>query len=151
MSEYAMTVFAICLLGGGLLMISYGREMGEGLAIGMISLSVILTPIAGVIKNAEPEDVINSLRGEYTDVENTADGVIEDAFAHGIALAVAEKFSVDADCVRVRTVNFDAANMRAEKIVIVLSRSAIAADYKAVESYINSLDLGVCNVQVEIG
>ncbi|MBO7195877.1 MAG: hypothetical protein J6V80_00925 [Clostridia bacterium] len=151
MSEYALTVFAICLATGALLMLTYGQGRAESLAVGIISLSVILTPLADMIFSAEPEDFLNSLKGESVEGEFGADGVIEDAFAEGIVHAVSDKFSLERANVRVRLVDFDAKNMRAEKIVLTLSGSAAVADYKAVEKYVNSLDLGVCNVQIEIG
>lgn len=151
MSEYAVSLFAICLVGGALLMLSYGQGRAESLAVGIITLSVILTPLADLVISADPEDFLNSLKGDVPQEELGAEGVIEDAFAEGIALAVAEKFSLDPDDIRVRLVRFDQQAMSAEGIVITLSGAAVIADYKAVEKYVNSLDLGVCNVQIEIG
>lgn len=151
MSEYAVSLFAICLVGGALLMLSYGQGRAESLAVGIITLSVILTPVADLVISYDPEDFLDSLRGDVPEGELGTEGVIEDAFAEGIIRAIAEKFSLDKSHLRVRLVDFDSNTMRAEKIVITLSGAAALADYKAVEKYVNSLDLGVCNVQIEIG
>jgi hypothetical protein len=76
---------------------------------------------------------------------------VEEFFADGVALAVAEKFSLDRDDIRVSLRNFNIENMSAERIRLTLSGVAALADYKAVERYVNSLDIGECDVEIEIG
>ena len=66
-------------------------------------------------------------------------------------LSAAEKFSLDRDLVRVNVVGFDFENMCAQSIEVVLSGRAAMADYRAIERYINDMDIGECNVEVGIG
>ena len=41
--------------------------------------------------------------------------------------------------------------MRAEKIKLTLLEGALWTDYQAVENYVNSLEIGKCEVDIEIG
>ena len=151
MSGFAFSVFAICLVGGIALLLCYGSDRGESLAVGIITLSVILTPLVREAAELDPEDWLDSVRGEVSEVSPEYIPVLEQAFSDGIKRAVAEKFSLNEDNVRISLVGFDAEKMRAERIRIVLRGSAALSDYRAVEKYINGLDLGECNVQIEIG
>lgn len=151
MTGFAFSVFAICLVGGIALLLCYGSDRGESLAVGIITLSVILTPLVREAAELDPEDWLDSVRGEVSEVSPEYIPVLEQAFSDGIKRAVAEKFSINEDNVRISLVGFDAEKMRAERIRIVLRGSAALSDYRAVEKYINGLDLGECNVQIEIG
>ena len=151
MTGFAFSVFAICLVGGIALLLCYGPDRGESLAVGIITLSVILTPLVREAAELDPEDWLDSVRGEVSEVSPEYIPVLEQAFSDGIKRAVAEKFSFNEDNVRISLVGFDAEKMRAERIRIVLRGSAALSDYRAVEKYINGLDLGECNVQIEIG
>lgn len=151
MNGYALSVFAICLIGGALTLLSHGSGMGERLAIGIVTLYIIISPLAEGLSDFNLDRFIDSLQGESVQVAPGHEGVIEDAFSDGVARAVAERFSLDRENIRVSLRNFDIENMRAEKIRLTLSGSAALADYKAVEKYVNSLDLGECDVEIEIG
>lgn len=151
MSEYAISVFAICLVGGVGLTLSYGQGRAERLAVGIIILCVILAPLVESISHFDPDGWLSEIdipeNGEGTELG----GVIEDAFADGIAKAVAEKFSLDSEDIRVRLYDFDQTSLRAEKIRIILSGRAALADYKAIEKYIDGMEIGECDVEIEIG
>lgn len=150
MSEYALAVFGICLVVGICLTISYGQGKAQSLALGIITLWVILSPLGDMIKHFDP----NSF-GQSIDVPEFSDGeidvVIEDAFADGICLAIADKFSLDRDEIRVRLYGFEKSKMCAEEIMVILSGRAALSDYKAVEKYINAMEVGECRVEIEIG
>ena len=150
MSEYALAVFGICLVVGICLTVSHGSGKAQSLALGIITLWVILSPLGDMAEHFDP----NSW-GESFDIPEYNSGeidiVIEDAFADGICSAVSDKFSLDREDVRVRLYGFDKTEMRAEKIMIILSGRAAFSDYKAVEKYINSMEVGECNVEIEIG
>ena len=150
MSSYAISIFAVCLLVGICLSLRYGRSGGESLALGIILLSVIISPLAdglinfdsGIFDNIEIPDGIG---------QEGIDAVIEDAFAEGICSAVAEKFSLDKDNIRVMLYNFDKESLTAGRIRIILSGGAALADYNAVEKYIDGLGVGECDVEIELG
>ena len=151
MSEYAFSVFAICLVGGVLSLLCHGSGMGERIVLGIVTLYIIISPLAGGLSSIDIDRWMDSLKGESVQVAPGYLGVVEESFADGIALAVAEKFSLDRDNIRVSLRNFDIENMSAERIRVTLSGVAALADYKAVERYVNSLDLGECDVEIEIG
>lgn len=148
MSEYALAVFGICLVVGICLALSNGSGKVQSLALGIITLWVILSPLGDMIEHFDPNSLDVDIP-EYSSGE--IDMIIEDAFAEGICTAVADKFSLDPDDIRVRLYGFDKEKMRAEKIMIILSGRAALSDYKAVEKYINSLEVGEGNVEIEIG
>lgn len=148
MSEYALAVFGICLVVGICLALSNGSGKAQSLALGIITLWVILSPLGDMIEHFDPNSFDVDIP-EYGSSE--IDMIIEDAFADGICTAVADKFSLDTDDIRVRLYGFDKEKMRAEKIMIIFSGRAALSDYKAVEKYINSLEVGEGNVEIEIG
>lgn len=151
MSEYFIGVFSVCLVGGICLTLAYGQGRGESLTVGIIILWVILSPIGESLAHFDPDGWLDSVEiPEYKD-ESEIGAVIEDAFADGLARAVAEKFSLRKENIRVRLYGFDRNKLRAERIRIILSGGAALADYKAVEKYINEMDIGECNVEIEIG
>ena len=148
MSEYALAVFGICLVVGICLTLSYGSSKAQSLALGIITLWVILSPLSDMIEHFDPNS-LDVVIPEYGSGE--IDVLLEDAFADGICNAVADKFSLNREDVRVRLYGFDKEKMRAEKIMIILSGRAALSDYKAVEKYINSMEVGEGNVEIEIG
>ena len=151
MSGYALGVFAICLVGGVLTLLSYGSAVSERVVIGIVTLYIIISPLASGLSDFNLDGWLESLKGENIQVAPEYEGVIEESFADGVARAVAEKFSLDKENIRVSLSGFDFSNLRAEKIRISLSGRAALADYKAVEKYVNGLELGECDVEIEIG
>ena len=79
------------------------------------------------------------------------EAVAEEAFSRGVASAVADEFSLDEKNLRVELYGFDFENMKAERIRVILSGRAALADYKGIEKYVNGLDIGVCECEIEIG
>ena len=151
MSQYYISIFAICLVGGVASLLSYGSGRAEKVAVGIVTLYVIVSPIVGYISEFDADKWLDSIKNEDTNISEEYSSVIEDAFGEGIALAISEEFSISKDDIRVRLYGFDSEKMQAEKIKIVLSGRASMSDYKAVERYIDSLNLGECDVEIEIG
>lgn len=151
MSEYVLGVFAICLAGGVASMLSYGSGKAEIIVVGIVSLYVILSPVAAEALSFNLTDYLQSIEDSAGKVESEYSTVIEDAFAEGISRAIAEKFNLNTEDIRVKLSGFDSETMRAEKIKVTLSGVAAFSDYKAVDSYIDGLNLGECDVEIEIG
>ena len=148
MSEYAIGVFVISAVVGICSHIAYkGKSDPSRLALAIILLSVVVSPIADMTLDG-------SLAGvEYDEsiIGDGYEGVAEQAFGRGILSAVAEEFSLDEDNLRVEIDGFDFDKMRAERIRVILSGRAALADNKSIEKYINGLDRGVCECEIEIG
>ena len=151
MKEYALAVFGICAIIGALSLLTYGSGRTESLSIGIICLFIRASPIAEVSLRVDTDGWLGSVSIPDGEISSGYDEVVEDAFADGIKRAIADKFSLNKDDIRVRLTNFDSKNMFAEKIRVVLSGRAALADYVAVEKYLNGLSMGECSVEIEIG
>lgn len=151
MTEYAITVFAICAVVGVLSLISYGSGRAESLSLAIITLFIIAAPVVRAVGSFDMEGWLSSFDSPDYEVDSEYGEVLRESFAEGISLAVADKFSLNKEDIRVRLSGFDAQNMRADSIKIILSGRAVFADYKAVESYIDRLEMGECSVEIEIG
>jgi hypothetical protein len=68
-----------------------------------------------------------------------------------VASAVSSEFSLKKADISVRLFGFDSENMRAEKIEIILSGSALTADYRSIESFVNKMEIGECRVEISFG
>ena len=151
MNEYALGVFAILLLSGLLSLLFYGSGEAEKTAIGIIVAFAIISPIITVVGDIDIDKALDSLSGGSYETDADPSVIAEDAFADGIARAVADKFSLDKDNIRVKIIDFDMEKMRARQIKISLVGAAALADYRGIEGYVNGLGMGECRVEIEIG
>lgn len=150
MREYAICVFVICAVISGGSMLSYGKHKTmEKCAIGLLLLYIIIAPVADYLKqtdfpNFEYQEEMGELDGGYEEIS-------EEAFKEGISDAVCQKFSIDKKNIRVLIEDFDFSTMSCSKIRIFLSGRGVFTDYKAIESYVNEMNLGECECEIEIG
>ena len=151
MSGYALSVFTVCLVGGVCMTLCHGSGRAESLAVGIIILFVILSPIAESLSHFDVDSWLGSFEVEDYEGDAPLDSVIEDAFADGIRRGVAEKFLLDKEDIRIRLYDFDKESLTAGRIRVILSGRAALADYKSVEKYINEMNIGECEVEVEFG
>lgn len=151
MTEYTLCIFSVCVISGLVSLLCYGSGTAEKTAVGIITAFIIISPLVTAVKNIDIEAALDSLTGTGVEIGADPSLVAEEAFAKGIIQAVADKFSLDKENVRVKIVGFDLEKMSAEQIKITLSGVAVLADYRGIESYINSLEMGVCSVEIEIG
>ena len=151
MMRYALGIFAVCLVCGLATLLSHSSGRAERIALGIISLYIIVSPIADGLSHFDADDWLGSLPAVDGEIDSEYTALLEEAFTDGIRSCVAEKYSLDKADVRVRVYGFDSSRLSAERIRVILSGGAIIADYKAVEKYLNSLGLGECDVEIEIG
>ena len=148
MKEYMLSVFLISALVGVLSLIAYrGKSDPSRLALGIILVYVVVSPLSELPLEFD----FNNLLGEISVPSGEVEGVAEEAFAEGIARAVASKFSLSEENVRVTVYGFDFSSMTAERIRIYLSGRGALADYKQIEKYINEQKIGECECEIEIG
>ena len=151
MREYLISVFVICFLTGVLGRVSFSGGEFEKTALLIITLFVIASPLTGLIGNFSLDSVLPP-EGEYDGMlDEGYVEIAEQAFSDGIKRAIEEKFLLESDGVRVRVFGFDFNNMRAESIKVILSGKAATADYRRIKAYVDSLDVGECEVNIEIG
>ena len=132
-------------------MLTYGSGKTESIVVGLITLYVIVAPIASQIGDFSLTEWIESIENSAEQIEPEQESAIEEAFGEGIVLAVSEKFGIDKENIRIKLQGFDHQTMKAEKIKITLSGVGVFSDYKAVKKYVDGLNLGECDVEIEIG
>lgn len=152
MKEYALTVFAICALCALLSRISFGGgEDVSKIALSVITLYVVISPIASGIKSIDADDLLPPEWSYDLPSDEGYIKVAEDAFANGIAKAIEDKFLLKRGSVTVRVFDFDFESMTAGKIRIILSDSSVTADHRAILAYAEGMGIGECEVKIEIG
>ena len=151
MSEYFISVFAICACLGILGLISYDeKNTAERFAFGIILLYVVLSPIADVIGEIDAEDFsIEKYEASFN--ESGYSEVGEAALCEGIGKAIADEFSLREEDVSVFLRGFDFNEMRCESVEILLSGGAALSDSRAVKSFVEKMGVGKCEVEIEIG
>lgn len=147
MNNYALCVFVTTAILSVARIVGYKSGNMERLALGIICAYVILSPLRGF--SADRLDSL--LTPPDISIENGAEAVLEDAVAEGVASAVSAEFSLKKADISVRLFGFDSENMKAEKIEIILSGSALTADYRSIESFVNKMEIGECRVEISFG
>lgn len=116
-------------------------------ALGIILLAALAVPFIDTV--CAIPDIIDENLPEYdTDAGSMAQDVAREAFLRGIRLAVADKFSLNADDIAVTCCGFSFEEMRAESLVITLSGKAAFADIRAVREFAEKSGFGECEVYV---
>ena len=152
MKGYFLAVFAVCVITGLFGFLSQGRlRSAERIAMGIITLYVIIAPLSDLVRNTDPEDLFATKIPTVGEVEGGYEEVAEAAFERGIRLAVAEEYSLKADNIRVQTEGFSFEDMRAERIRVILRGDAALSDYREIESFLEKQEFGECEVEIEIG
>lgn len=155
MSGYFASLVAISAIVGISSYVSYGegRDPVVKCALALILVYVISVPTINLVREIGEMDFYNGVfDGAEIKVEDTAFGEnAERAFADGICKFVSEEFSVPQSEVRVVVYGFDAKNMRAKKIKVILSSSAALADGRLICQKVTECGLGECEVEIDFG
>ena len=112
--------------------------------VGIILVMAIITPLPALIEKMQGDL-------DFSGVQHTqAEDIRLSAFEEGVAQYISGEFNLARENVSVETEGFNSSDMRAEKILITLTGSAIIANYKKIESAVNSLGVGRAEVKIEI-
>ena len=144
-------VFLISFVVGVASLISYREKKDKAtrFALGILLIYVTLSPLPALFEELDEAPSFDiSVPDGYDESYKT---VARDAFEEGIGKAIADRFSLLRENVTVIAEGFDFANMRAEKIRVILSGRAALADYSSIERYVNEFDIGECEAEIEIG
>ena len=144
MKAYVIGVFLIATIVSVLRLIGYRSGVSERLALGIICVYVVLSPI----KNLSAEGFDNLFDNPEIETGEGAGQILEDALATGIARSVSDEFSLKRENISVRLFDFDKESMTAGRIEIILSGSAVTADYRLIESFVNEMNIGECRVEI---
>ena len=153
MAEYLVSVVVMSAILGIISYLSYGDSGGSAMRIAasVLLIYTALVPILTFINEGQSGklDAIFDIDTE----ENLILGeeyvkVAEEAFRDGISKLIFTKYGINEKNCDVYTFGFDFETMRAERIRVVLRGSDAFADLRGIESYINGLSLGECEVTV---
>ena len=137
-------VFLIATIVSMLRLIGYRSGVSERLALGIICVYVVLSPI----KNLTVDSLDDLFDIPEVETEDGAGQILEDALSTGIARSIADEFSLKPDNISVNLFDFDKESMTAGKIEIILSGSAVTADYRLIEAFVNEMNRGECRVEI---
>ena len=151
MTEYAVSIIIVCSVVGIASKISSSDDGFSRLAFTLVILYTVIAPLSGIVGELSENEFLGNIDFEYGSDGYEYVEVAREAFERGVSLAISEKFSLSTDSFRVVSVNFDLNLMRADKIKVFLSVAAARADRVAIENYLNSLGVGVCEVEFELG
>lgn len=144
MKAYVIGVYLIAALVSVLRLIGYRSGAGERLALGIICVYIVLSPI----KNLSVESFDDLFDIPEIEVDEGAGQILEDALAKGVARSISQEFSLKTEDISVRLFAFDKESMTAESIEVILSGSAVTADYRAIEGFVNEMNIGECRVEI---
>lgn len=129
------------------------RGRGDGavrLAFGTLLLYVVIVPLFSFFSDVPdfpvelPELSEDGLTEDYVNVA-------EDAVCRGVESVICSELSLNPDEVRVVLFGFDVQRMEAERVLVLLSGVASAADRIKIDQLVNSIGIGRCEVEIEIG
>ncbi len=119
-------------------------------AFGVLLFSVAAAPFMNALSEL--------VSGGYEDIippaeiiEGDSEQIFEESFCLGIRNAVCEKFGLKSSDVRILVIGFTPEGWRAEKIRVILSGAAALSDDHEIERYINNMEIGECEAEIEIG
>lgn len=137
-------VFLIATIVSMLRLIGYRSGVSERLTLGIICVYIVLSPI----KNLSAEGFDNLFDVPEIETGEGAGQILEEALATGIAGSIADEFSLKRENISVRLFDFDKESMTAGKIEIILSGTAVTADYRLIEAFVNEMNIGECRVEI---
>ncbi len=154
MSAYLSGLIVISALVGISSYVSYSDDKEKILrtATSLLVISVIITPIITVVKEAEKIEIAGSSLEEYlSDIDDSEYGKsVKEAFEEGVKRFVCQTFSLSDSDVRVAALNFDCLTMKAEKIKVILYGNAAYADARGIAYEISAAELGKCEVEIGV-
>ena len=152
LSEYFASVVLISSLVAFFELFSYsgGEEKGERLAVCVIMIYLIISPLLPMVEGLRDFD-ISEITG--TDGELSGGAYLdasEEAFKKGIEKLLYEKWGLPKSEAVVTVVGFDFNKMKAERIIITLLSGAASVDFREIEACVSEAGLGECEVKYAI-
>ena len=154
LGQYLVSVIIVSSLVAISTYFSYGSSEGRTVktAMSIIVLYTVAAPIVSVI--GEISDISLDLSVDTEDFGSVGDTeyaeTAEAAFCEGVRAAIAERYNLNSNDVRVRVSGFDFEKMRAERITVIISGGAATSDHRAIAQYIAESGLGECEVELSV-
>jgi len=122
-------------------------------AMAILLLYAVSVPVLALIPDFNGDDV-GSLLDDFRVEIGEDDALYYErtvkAYGDGVRALVCDKFSLDGEDVEVTVTGLDFEKMRAERVLIVLSGSAVYADARRIAETVEDAELGECEVRLEI-
>ena len=150
LSSYASGLILIAALAAFCELISYkcGEDKGHKLAISVILLYSIISPLVPLVESIPDFDISEIIEeNEETLSEGAYLEVGEEAFREGVLSFICEKWGLAREQTVVTLIGFDFQNMRCERIIITLAGKGASVDFREIENYIKTKGLGDCEVR----
>ena len=128
-----------------------GNDSSMRFAASVLLIYTALTPIISFINDGTGgrlDAIFESDAGQNFEGGEEYVKVAEEAFKEGISKLIFTKYGVNEDDTEVYVFGFDFEKMRAERICVALRGVGAFSDLRGIESYINGLGLGDCEVTV---
>lgn len=151
MNEYGLSVFTICIISALTGLFGYGLSGAEKNAVGIITACLVLLPPIAAVGKIDLAGLTDGTPPAYIMPDTDYGDLLEEYFCDGISEAICKRFDIDSSSVTVRAVDFSVEEMKAGEIWITLSGAGALSDYRAVESYVDGLDVGVCRLEIQFG
>ena len=148
-----MAASAVVALGS---LVSYGgkTERTSRAAMAMVLLYAVTYPIisvTGSISDVISTDFFEGLRVECDQSDTLFYKNTAAAFCDGVERLVCGECKLADGDVSVTVVSLDVESMRAEKITVILSGSAVIADARLIARLVEDAGLGKCEVVIDLG
>ncbi len=118
------------------------------------SILPILTFVSD-ITDGEELNFIEEIRQEadagLLDEEGKYITVSEEAIKDGIRKLIFAEYGVAPEDIEIYLHGFDFKEMRADRVKIILRGTGALSDYRGIEDFVNSLEIGECEVNIEFG
>jgi len=153
LGEYLFLLILVSASSAVISYLSYPSELLSSAKRGLslILLFAIVSPLPALLDGVRSFSFSDlDFGSDIEHYEGEYERTLEEAFCFGISGAVSEEFSLDKDNIEVSASGFDVQNMKAKKVYVRLSGYAAMADSRRIEDYLNSLDIGDCEVSISI-
>jgi hypothetical protein len=110
-----------------------------------------MLPLVDIFANFDAYSALEELIGDVG--YDSTDSMIELAFEDGVRRHLADKYSVDPECISVRADGFDMEKLKAYRIYVSLSGEAVYLDYHRIERHVEDefTEGGKCEVSLKFG
>ena len=148
MADFLNTVLSVSVAAALSGFLAYRvADKWHRLAVGIIIVAVISSPIISFVTESENFDV-SELVGDISPPDSDEYlSVAQGAFEEGVRRLVADREGIAPGSVYVAVTGFDPERMSADRIIITLVGEGLTVDYLSLEKYIRGLGLGECEVK----
>lgn len=152
LKEYLVGILSACTFFAVLSGVAHRKfNAATRFGVGILMICVIMLPLVDIFANFDAYSALEELIGDVG--YDSTDSMIELAFEDGVRRHLADKYSVDPECISVRADGFDMEKLKAHRIYVSLSGEAVYLDYHRIERHVEDefTEGGKCEVSLNFG